>query len=74
MTRSLRRSRRSTKKGISEYNEGDIVEVSGRNVLNEVSHNIDPSCRSASIRRVPSLVVSSFDMPWCRIRTRGVSY
>lgn len=28
MTRSLRRSRRSTKKGISEYNEGDIVEVS----------------------------------------------
>ena len=29
MAISLRRSRRSTKKGVSDYNVGDIVEVSG---------------------------------------------
>lgn len=28
MAISLRRSRRATKKGVSEYNVGDIVEVS----------------------------------------------
>ena len=31
MAISLRRSRRATKKGVSDYNVGDIVEVGGPN-------------------------------------------